>query len=150
MVQPPPETILVAKTATSSQLLTKCGSVFSNLYWMCDHFHATGLSPLDITSEGRKRPSSSNHFIPNAKMEFLASQLGTTMFLVAGKKFDIEANWLHAGGPEDWIVNCPCGTRDDDGEAMVACDICETWMHTRCVNVPDDTQAWACQNCRKK
>jgi hypothetical protein len=25
-----------------------------------------------------------------------------------------------------------CGTQDDDGERMIACDVCGIWMHTRC------------------
>lgn len=30
------------------------------------------------------------------------------------------------------MVLCTCGVKDDDGERMIACDICQTWMHTRC------------------
>lgn len=42
-----------------------------------------------------------------------------------------------AGGYEDWVVSCRCGTRIDDGERMVACDMCGVWMHTRCQGMPD-------------
>lgn len=42
-----------------------------------------------------------------------------------------------AGGFEDWVVSCSCGTHVDDGERMVACDVCEIWMHTRCQGMPD-------------
>jgi hypothetical protein len=31
------------------------------------------------------------------------------------------------GGTEDWVVACRCGTLDDDGERMVACDACGSW-----------------------
>ncbi|KRH74860.1 hypothetical protein GLYMA_01G047400v4 [Glycine max] len=31
------------------------------------------------------------------------------------------------------IMDCTCGTIEDDGERMVSCDICEIWQHTRCV-----------------
>ena len=33
---------------------------------------------------------------------------------------------------DNWKVRCECGAQDDDGERMVACDICEVWQHTRC------------------
>jgi hypothetical protein len=46
--------------------------------------------------------------------------------------------WRHAGGVEDWVVACPaCGTTDDDGARMVACDACGAWVHTRCLGVAD-------------
>ncbi|XP_073286198.1 PHD finger protein MALE STERILITY 1 [Primulina huaijiensis] len=37
----------------------------------------------------------------------------------------------------DLVVDCPCGTKDDDGERMVSCDICQVWQHTRCVQIPN-------------
>lgn len=44
---------------------------------------------------------------------------------------------LYEGGAESWKVRCVCGARDDDGERMVACDICEVWQHTRCVGIAE-------------
>lgn len=41
------------------------------------------------------------------------------------------------GGCDTWMVRCECGARDDDGERMVACDICEVWQHTRCCGIDD-------------
>lgn len=35
------------------------------------------------------------------------------------------------------MVRCECGARDDDGERMMACDICEVWKHTRCCGIED-------------
>ncbi|KAM7515886.1 hypothetical protein LguiA_005469 [Lonicera macranthoides] len=46
----------------------------------------------------------------------------------------------YEGGAENWTVRCKCGARDDDGERMMACDVCETWQHTRCSGI-DDTEA---------
>ncbi|XP_078441445.1 PHD finger protein MALE MEIOCYTE DEATH 1-like [Wolffia australiana] len=54
------------------------------------------------------------------------------------------------GGEEIWKVRCACGARDDDGERMVACDICEVWQHTRCAGIADGAEVpslflcWAC------
>ncbi|KAJ9564496.1 hypothetical protein OSB04_000462 [Centaurea solstitialis] len=46
----------------------------------------------------------------------------------------------YEGGADNWVVNCKCGARDDDGERMVACDLCEVWQHTRCSGI-DDSEA---------
>ncbi|XP_077249673.1 RING/FYVE/PHD zinc finger superfamily protein [Tasmannia lanceolata] len=40
-------------------------------------------------------------------------------------------------GTENWTVDCLCGARDDDGEKMLACDLCGVWQHTRCVGIHD-------------
>ncbi|EFJ48788.1 hypothetical protein VOLCADRAFT_49050, partial [Volvox carteri f. nagariensis] len=53
-------------------------------------------------------------------------------------------------GPEDWRVACLCGTQDDDGERMIACDMCGVWSHTRCNDIPDEVDeppAFVCREC---
>ena len=53
-------------------------------------------------------------------------------------------------GTETWIVDCVCGTKDDDGERMLACDNCSIWQHTRCVGIdgldeiPAKFLCWSC------
>uniref|UniRef100_A0A9I9DLZ0 PHD finger protein MALE STERILITY 1 n=1 Tax=Cucumis melo TaxID=3656 RepID=A0A9I9DLZ0_CUCME len=41
-------------------------------------------------------------------------------------------NTNNNGGMNKRIMECICGAMEDDGERMVACDICEIWQHTRC------------------
>ena len=58
-----------------------------------------------------------------------------------------------AGGMEDWVVACECGTRDDDGQRMIACDACARWSHSRCGGVPDDAatpDAFVCSLCHPR
>ncbi|KAI3451327.1 hypothetical protein Pfo_007992 [Paulownia fortunei] len=59
---------------------------------------------------------------------------------VRGCGLDLENELRYEGGTENWTVRCKCGARDDDGERMVSCDICETWQHTRCSGI-EDTEA---------
>ncbi|GJX76640.1 PHD finger protein male meiocyte death 1 [Tanacetum coccineum] len=57
------------------------------------------------------------------------------------------------GGEDNWIVNCQCGARDDDGERMVACDLCEVWQHTLCSGIDDDeavASLFICYRCAQK
>ncbi|KAJ0693657.1 putative chromatin regulator PHD family [Helianthus annuus] len=58
---------------------------------------------------------------------------------VSGFEVDLESasDLKYEGGADNWVVNCQCGARDDDGERMVACDLCEVWQHTRCSGIGD-------------
>lgn len=60
-----------------------------------------------------------------------AVQSGTEVG-VRGNGIDLDTPLRYEGGSETWMVRCECGATDDDGERMVACDICEVWQHTRC------------------
>ncbi|KAL5697301.1 hypothetical protein ACHQM5_030853 [Ranunculus cassubicifolius] len=52
---------------------------------------------------------------------------------VRGTGMDLDSTLKYEGGAENWLVNCSCGAMDDDGERMIACDMCEVWQHTRCL-----------------
>ncbi|KAK9950373.1 hypothetical protein M0R45_005866 [Rubus argutus] len=54
-------------------------------------------------------------------------------------------------GIERWTVDCSCGAKDDDGERMLACDVCGVWRHTRCSGIPDSDSVpanFVCQGCK--
>ncbi|KAL5574114.1 hypothetical protein UlMin_023711 [Ulmus minor] len=64
--------------------------------------------------------------------------------LESGSEIRVRGNGIGAGtklryqgGSDTWMVRCGCGAGDDDGERMVACDICEVWQHTRCCGIDD-------------
>ncbi|CAL0315703.1 unnamed protein product [Lupinus luteus] len=56
---------------------------------------------------------------------------------VKGISIDLLTPLKYQGGADNWKVRCECGAEDDDGERMVACDICEVWQHTRCCGIDD-------------
>ncbi|VVA94218.1 unnamed protein product [Arabis nemorensis] len=69
---------------------------------------------------------------------------------VRGFGIDLESKLKFQGGCDTWMVKCVCRARDDDGERMVACDVCEIWQHTRCCGIDDsDTlpPLFVCSNC---
>ncbi|KAI8102805.1 hypothetical protein M9434_005598 [Picochlorum sp. BPE23] len=147
---PPPEILIMDISATIKQYLDEVTNQFRELYHMFSKFRAVGvISPENF---GNKSKGVQSRVLPeNIQLRQLLgpSSIGLDLQVV-GEGYILDSVWLHAGGPEDWVVNCPCGTRDDDGEAMVACDVCETWMHTRCVNVPEGTHTWSCDACQRK
>lgn len=55
--------------------------------------------------------------------------------------------------PNNGIMDCTCGTIEDDGERMVSCDICEIWQHSRCVRIPNDEEIphiFLCKKCEQE
>lgn len=52
-------------------------------------------------------------------------------------------------GLENWTVDCSCGAKDDDGERMLACDMCGVWQHTRCSGISDFEEVPENFICRK-
>ncbi|KAH6760075.1 RING/FYVE/PHD zinc finger superfamily protein [Perilla frutescens var. frutescens] len=69
---------------------------------------------------------------------------------VKGCGLDLENKLRYEGGSEKWTVKCKCGARDDDGERMLACDICETWQHTHCCGIEEAEavpRLFVCETC---
>ena len=75
-----------------------------------------------------------------------------------GSKFLFEGNDGRIGNNNEGIyesnenrfVDCPCGTKDDDGERMISCDICEVWQHTWCAQIPNSEEIpniFLCNQC---
>jgi hypothetical protein len=72
---------------------------------------------------------------------------------VHGEGANLESEFRYQGGLDQWTVRCECGTTDDDGERMIACDACEVWMHTRCVGISDaqgTPRRWTCRDCEEE
>lgn len=69
---------------------------------------------------------------------------------VRGISIDLCTPLKYQGGSDNWKVRCECGAQDDDGERMVACDICEVWQHTRCCGIDDSETVpplFVCSGC---
>ena len=35
-------------------------------------------------------------------------------------------------------VDCHCGAKIDDGQYMIACELCDVWQHTQCNSILDE------------
>ncbi|XP_061357149.1 PHD finger protein MALE MEIOCYTE DEATH 1-like [Gastrolobium bilobum] len=69
---------------------------------------------------------------------------------VRGIAIDLCTPLKYQRGAGNWKVRCECGACDDDGERMVACDICEVWQHTRCCGIHDSETVpplFMCSSC---
>lgn len=52
-----------------------------------------------------------------------------------------------AGG--SWKVDCMCGVNFDDGQEMVNCDVCGTWVHMLCSRYVRGQKSFACDKCEE-
>ena len=134
--KPPPEVVLLPPDPLMSDLKKAADKAFQELYVVLAKFKVktvVGFEGLaDKTRLGPKK-------IAGAKVE------------VHGEGADLESEFRYQGGLDQWVVRCVCGTCDDDGERMIACDACEVWMHTRCVGISDTMgtpRRWTCVECQ--
>ncbi|KAL6959625.1 hypothetical protein U1Q18_039779 [Sarracenia purpurea var. burkii] len=119
---PPGELVLVPLHATIGNLKAEVETAMRDTY-----IAAESLEVIEI--EGMEG-------IEDGEVIFGAIESGSEVWL-KGVGMDLGTELRYEGGAENWTVRCRCGARDDDGERMVACDICEIWQHTRCSGIED-------------
>ncbi|ERN12724.1 hypothetical protein AMTR_s00043p00048200 [Amborella trichopoda] len=124
---PPPELVVLPLHASVGDLRAKPERILCDTYCVMEGFVAQDL----IWAQGLK--------VSEMELLFHMAQLGMGMGVwVRGKQAEWGAACLrYEGGAEERRVECTCGERDDDGERMVACDLCEVWQHTWCLGIPD-------------
>ena len=138
-INPPPELIILHPNATVSDLKLETSKAFQEVYLMFTRFQAEellGYGSVDDTTQVKLLLGSTTESV-------------RVRGICAGKnglsRFRMER------GVERWTVDCSCGAKDDDGERMLACDICGVWRHTRCSGI-DDSDAvpakFVCHRCR--
>ena len=130
------EIVYVLLHATVGDLKEAVASALKDTYCVTEQVEVTGIDGLEELDDD----------------EVLFGRLESgTEIRVRGIGMDVEESLLrHQGGFDAWKVVCECGARDDDGERMVACDICEVWQHTRCCGIDDAetvTPLFVCSAC---
>lgn len=136
----PPEIIVLPSNATLSDLKIEATNVFQDVYLMFRRFQVDELLGYSSVNDNTQ-----------VKLLLGSNDAVCVRGRCIGKnglsKFRMER------GLERWTVECSCGTKDDDGERMMACDICGVWRHTRCSGIHDTAPVPArfvcsrCQNC---
>ncbi|XP_057972662.1 PHD finger protein MALE MEIOCYTE DEATH 1 [Malania oleifera] len=119
---PPSEFISVPLHATLGELKRAIETALRDTYCTMDQFVVTEIENTEGMEDG--------------EVLFGAVESGSEVW-ARGYGIDLGAELRYEGGTDNWTVRCECGARDDDGERMVACDICEVWQHTRCIGIED-------------
>mmetsp|Transcript_6229 Transcript_6229/g.15147 ORF Transcript_6229/g.15147 Transcript_6229/m.15147 type:complete len:249 (+) Transcript_6229:103-849(+) len=136
----PCEILVLPEYSSVKQLKEEIGKAMRELYTIFENFEVSeiisGIRSAKIADEARLCDLKIDKFI-----------------VVKGKGISTNTLFYHIGGLEDWIVDCLCGTKDDDGERMVECERCSNWVHTRCYGYPDSApcpENFVCGKCRKR
>uniref|UniRef100_A0A7N0V9P5 Zinc finger PHD-type domain-containing protein n=2 Tax=Kalanchoe fedtschenkoi TaxID=63787 RepID=A0A7N0V9P5_KALFE len=133
---PPYESLAVKKTATVEQLKLQVEKTFSDIY-------------LDLRSFSVQSVAQSDAVDKNTVQE-LAEKSGSEIVFEGSDENEGKRSGERKVYESGFIVDCNCGTKDDDGERMVSCDICEVWQHTRCARIPNSEQVpsiFLCSKC---
>ncbi|KAJ8763001.1 hypothetical protein K2173_023206 [Erythroxylum novogranatense] len=132
---PPGEIVVLPLSATVLELKQATEYALKDTYCIFGNFEVTEIENMEELEEG--------------ELLFGAVESGVEI-CVRGHGTDINTPLMYEGGPDSWKVRCECGAKDDDGERMVACDICEVWQHTRCNFIADSETVpplFVCRRC---
>ncbi|XP_031498002.1 PHD finger protein MALE MEIOCYTE DEATH 1-like [Nymphaea colorata] len=123
---PPPEVVVVPLYATVGDLKREVEKALRDTYYIAREFVVVEVEVV----EGKGGD------VDNEEPLFGVAESGARMW-VRGRGLDLGCGLRYEGGADNWVVDCSCGARDDDGERMIACDVCEVWQHTRCGGIGD-------------
>ncbi|KAM5558538.1 PHD finger protein [Rosa sericea] len=136
-LDPPPE-LIVLSNATVSDLKLAASKAFQDVYLTLKRFQAEELVDYGGVDESTQ----------------VKKLLGSAEYVRVRGRCNAKSGWSKFSmerGIERWTVECSCGAKDDDGERMLACDVCGVWRHTRCSGIPDSDSVpanFVCQGCK--
>ncbi|KAH7287677.1 hypothetical protein KP509_32G069100 [Ceratopteris richardii] len=132
---PPAELIVLPPHASVGELKREAERAFRDTYYIMRDFKLESVTSLQGVDDD----------------DLLFGNIDSGWDIdVQGSGIDVSSELRYEGGSDNWVVDCSCGTKDDDGERMIACDVCEVWQHTRCGNIADSDaipQRFLCGNC---
>ncbi|XP_028553659.1 PHD finger protein PERSISTENT TAPETAL CELL 1 [Dendrobium catenatum] len=73
--------------------------------------------------------------------------------VVEGSGNCVDGEIMFECGNGEEVVDCLCGAKEEDGERMVSCDICEVWQHRRCVRIQNGDEVpyvFLCGRCESQ
>ncbi|CAA0836804.1 PHD finger protein MALE MEIOCYTE DEATH 1 [Striga hermonthica] len=133
---PPRELVIVPLHATLGELKIAVQNAMRDTYYVTEGLVVTEI----LETEG----------VEDEEVLFGLVESGREIW-ARGYGLDMgEGGPKYEGGSESWTVKCRCGARDDDGERMVSCDICEAWQHTLCSGIEDSEavpRLFVCDSC---
>lgn len=137
----PYECITMKSNDTFDDLNLEVERNFREIYW--------GLRNLEVESIVNLNGGKGTDLV------FGVVEVGRKIILEGSCKKDggVVKELIYESGVNNRIVDCPCGGKEDDGERMISCDICEVWQHTRCVRIPNNQEAphiFLCNRCERE
>ncbi|XP_026659538.2 PHD finger protein At1g33420-like [Phoenix dactylifera] len=124
---PPPELLVLPTAATVADLKSEVTKAFQETYLIFKNFQAEQVL---VDHRGVGDATRIKHILRSNEIVRVRGRC------LAGDEDRLE-HFRMERGMDEWIVDCICGAKDDDGERMLACDMCGVWQHTRCSGISD-------------
>ncbi|XP_059639747.1 PHD finger protein MALE MEIOCYTE DEATH 1-like [Cornus florida] len=131
----PKEYIEVPVHATIGELKAMAQNAMRDTYCVMERFVVTDIEEMEEMEDDEVLSS-----VVEPGSELTLREYG----------INLDKELKYEGGADNWEVRCKCGAEDDDGERMVACDMCEIWQHTLCSGIEDAEAApplFVCEEC---
>ncbi|KAK3442503.1 hypothetical protein EUGRSUZ_B02649 [Eucalyptus grandis] len=138
-LMPPYECIVLKENATVNELKVKVERNFRELYWGLKSFVAESI--VNLNTSGLETVFGLVEVGRRLVLEGSVRDQGSTARDV-----------YECGADGGRVVDCACGTKEDDGERMIACAVCEVWQHTWCVQIPNSEEVpgiFICKRCEQ-
>eukprot|EP01026_Neomeris_dumetosa_P063055 TRINITY_DN59811_c1_g1_i15.p1 TRINITY_DN59811_c1_g1~~TRINITY_DN59811_c1_g1_i15.p1 ORF type:complete len:430 (-),score=58.40 TRINITY_DN59811_c1_g1_i15:477-1766(-) len=136
---PPPEPLWVSYDNVWGQVTAQIQSIFSQMYIIFKEARVSG-----IRVKGQKK------FLKLEDRVGEVSKDGQVDLEVEMDNTNYDLKLRFSGGYDECTTQCSCGIIDDDGARMIQCELCNAWMHTRCMGIEDIQEApesFTCSNC---
>ncbi|KAK8663741.1 hypothetical protein V6N13_083547 [Hibiscus sabdariffa] len=137
---PPAELVVLPVKATVSDLKTEASKAFQEVYLAFRRFQAEELLGFGGVQD-------------STQVKLLIGSTGSARLRGRGPGKMGLSKYRLERGMESWTVDCKCGAKDDDGERMLACDVCGVWQHTRCSGIKDSEAVpakFVCNRCSSR
>ncbi|XP_059595301.1 PHD finger protein MALE STERILITY 1 isoform X3 [Vitis vinifera] len=136
---PPFECIIFKDNSTVNELKLEVERNFREIYWGLRSFCVESI--VNLNAKG-------------SDLVFGLVEAGSELLFEGNdSKVGINNEGIYESGHNNCTVDCPCGAKDDDGERMISCDICEVWQHTRCAQIPNNEEIphiFLCNQCEQE
>ncbi|KAK9277485.1 hypothetical protein L1049_007029 [Liquidambar formosana] len=137
-IMPPYECVILKNNATIDELILEVEKCFREMYWGLKNFVVDSIVNLNANGS-------------DAVFSLVESGCKLVFEGIDRGRGKINEG-IYESSQNNRVVDCPCGAKDDDGERMVSCDICEVWQHTRCVRIPNNEEIphiFLCNRCEQ-
>ncbi|KAF5197390.1 Phd finger protein male sterility [Thalictrum thalictroides] len=135
---PPYNVVSLPPHATFKELKLEVERSFKETYWGLKSLSVNSLKDVDAKE---------------SDLVFAQLEAGSSL-VFAGSITDRETNvkGIYESKNDSEVVDCPCGAKEDDGEKLIKCDICEARQQNQCAsinNTEDVPHIFLCSRCEQ-
>ncbi|KAH0453697.1 hypothetical protein IEQ34_018021 [Dendrobium chrysotoxum] len=141
----PKEILRMPTNTTIGDLKREVERYYKSTYWGLRNFVADAVVLENANASGGE----------DCEDDLVAVLVETNgaVVVVEGSKNCVDGEIMFECGNGDEVVDCLCGAKEEDGERMLVCDICEVWQHTRCVRIQNGEEVpcvFLCRRCESQ